>query len=402
MLVNCDFHGDIVDESKTISKEIDDGRVIHICYDCLRTFFKTVVEKNQVKKKRFVELNLLPKDIYNKLQEYVIGQDEAKKILSVASYNHYKRINSHSNIEIEKSNILMLGPTGVGKTFLLKTLSRILNVPFAVADATSLTQSGYVGEDVENVLKRLYTASNGDMELAEQGIVYIDEVDKIASSGPSRHFGRDPSGEGVQQALLKMLEGSIVEIPKEGVKKSYSVETMMMDTKNILFVCGGSFEGIEEIIKKRVQKNGILGFTSEFKKELSKDDLYQKVSYEDFKEFGMIPEFLGRLPITLSLHSLSREDLVKILTEPKNSLVSQYIEIFKMAGIVLTFEKDSIDAIATEAIKRETGARSLRSIMEKILLAPMFDIGNKQSSIKITKDMVIEACNPIIIIEKTA
>lgn len=368
-------------------EELAKGISGSICKRCVRVASKVFV-KEQKKVETNFTFDLTPKQIYEKLEEYVIGQPEAKKIISVAAHNHYCRIGHKSEIEIEKSNVLMLGPTGVGKTYLLKTLSRLLDVPFTIADATTLTEAGYVGEDVENILARLIQAADGNMKKAEIGIVYIDEIDKITRKSETSTLYRDVRGEGVQQALLKMLEGNLVDVSIPS-PSGFGNCKVPFDTTNVLFFCGGSFEGIERIVEKRIKTKPQIGFlNTKDEQEFKKDDLFQQVKIEDLKKFGMIPELLGRLPIIVALHELTLADLIKIIDEPKNSLTKQYIELLKCNNISLSFEKDALKSIAEEAIKRGTGARSLRSMMESLLLETMFNLNEKE--VKITNKVVRE------------
>ena len=342
-----------------------------------------------------------PREIRDILDQYVIGQDEAKVALSVAVYNHYKRVyfGGDEDVELQKSNILMLGPTGCGKTLLAQTLSRILNVPFAVADATTLTEAGYVGEDVENVLLKLIQAADYDIKKAEKGIIYIDEIDKIARKSENVSITRDVSGEGVQQALLKIVESTVASVPPQGGRKHPQQECLQIDTTNILFIFGGAFVGLDKIIEKR-QSSSSLGFGGEIKKtDLSEEEILKKVQPQDLIKYGLIPEFIGRVPITVSLSALDETALVNILTQPKDALVKQYIELMKMDGVDLSFEPDAVKAIAHKAIELKTGARGLRSIVEDCMLDTMFDAPTDKSvrKIIITKDSIINGTRPIII-----
>lgn len=345
-----------------------------------------------------------PETIKNALDEYVIGQEQAKKVLAVAVYNHYKRIGSKTNffelddVEIEKSNILLIGPTGVGKTLLAQTLARTLDVPFAIADATTLTEAGYVGDDVESVLVHLLQAADYNLERAQKGIVYIDEIDKIARKSESTSITRDVSGEGVQQALLKILEGTVAGIPPKGGRKHPEQSLINLNTKNILFIVGGAFDGIDKIIAKRINQNK-MGFGSDLKETTNEDDLISKIQPEDLLKFGLIPELIGRLPVTAPLHQLTEEAMRNILTEPKNAIIKQYKKLFLMEGIDLEFDPFALDAIVKKAVERKTGARALRSIVEEFMLDIMYDLPGKKDIDKciITKDTVERKTQPIFI-----
>ena len=368
----------------------------YICDECIEVCSEIIEEEFEYDddRREFDDINLLtPEEIKAFLDEYVIGQDEAKKVLSVAVYNHYKRIMAGSDlgVALQKSNILMLGPTGCGKTLLAQTLAKILNVPFAIADATALTEAGYVGEDVESILLKVIQAADGDIERAEHGIIYIDEIDKITRKSENPSITRDVSGEGVQQALLKIIEGTVASVPPQGGRKHPHQELIQIDTTNILFICGGAFEGIDKIIETRLDKKSI-GFNAEIAKkhEEDVDVLLHQVLPQDLVKFGLIPELVGRVPVTVSLDLLDKEALIRILTEPKSSLVKQYQKLMELDGVKLEFDKAALDAIAETSLARKTGARGLRAIMEDIMMDTMFRVPSDDTikGCMITKDVV--------------